>query len=54
MNILIFKVNWDVQMLNWDVKFIISLYIYLDERKKSFISITHINTCNTTSINSKI
>lgn len=44
---------WDVQMLNWDVKFIISLYIYLDERKKSFISITHINTCNT-SINSKI
>lgn len=53
MNILIFKVNWDVQMLNWDVKFIISLYIYLDERKKSFISITHVNTCNT-SINSKI
>lgn len=51
----LFKVNWDVQMLNWDVKFIISLYIYLDERKKSdsFISITHINTCNT-SINSKI
>lgn len=50
----LFKVNWDVQMLNWDVKFIIlSLYIYLDERKNSFISITHINTCNT-SINSKI
>lgn len=50
----LFIVNWDVQMLNWDVKFIIlSLYIYLDERKKSFISITHINTCNT-SINSKI
>lgn len=51
----LFIVNWDVQMLNWDVKFIISLYIYLDERKKSFISITHINTCTcNTSINSKI
>lgn len=40
-------------MLNWDVKFIISLYIYFDERKKLFIFIIYINICNI-SINLKI
>lgn len=33
----LFIVNWDVQMLNWDVKFIISLYILMKEKNHSFL-----------------
>lgn len=38
----LFKVNWDVQMLNWDVKFIISLYIYILMKEKNHSFLLHI------------
>lgn len=38
----LFIVNWDVQMLNWDVKFIISLYIYILMKEKNHSFLLHI------------